>query len=315
MIKRLYFILAGSLIGGLGAFFLQERSALTSARAADPQEVKDAIAVRPADTEAIHKLSQAFTASFEKGDAKAVASSWTDQGEYIDDNTGEVFVGREAIEKAFASMFQQLNGARLDVHIQSIRFPSRDTALEEGYSRLVPKSAELPSNSQYSVLYVREDGAWKAAVVREWGADRHRLDDVAWLLGDWAAKLPDRKVEMKFKWNDAKSAIVGQFSTTEGGRVVSSGTQRISLDPRTGQLRSWTFDEDGGHGQSLWFRDGNSWLLDTGGVHVNGAVTASMTIINRLNNDAFTWRSIDRMIDGEPLPPTDPIKIVRAKSQ
>jgi len=315
MSKKLVLVAGATLVLALGMMSHPYRSAIAPARAADPQDQKGAVAVRPADTEAIHKMSQAFTAAFEKGDAKAIASSWTEQGEYLDDNTGEVFVGREAIEKAFASMFKQLKGAHLEVHIQSIRFPSRDTALEEGYSRLVPQGSALPSTSQYSALYVREDGAWKAALVREWGADRHRLEDITWLLGDWAAKLPDRKVEMKFKWNDAKSAIVGQVTTTEEGRIVSSGTQRISLDPRTGQLRSWTFDEDGGHGQSLWFRDGNSWLLDSGGVQVNGASTASMTIINRLDNDAFTWRSIDRMIDGEPLPPTNPIKVVRVKNQ
>jgi uncharacterized protein (TIGR02246 family) len=295
--------------------FLHGRNALNPARAADPQEQKSAVAIRPADTEAIHKLSQTFTAAFDKGDAKSIASAWTEQGEYVDDNTGEVFVGRDQVEKAFADLFKKIQGARLEVRPRSLRFPSRDTALEEGSSRLLPKGSELPSSSQYSALYVREDGAWKIALVREWGSDAHRLEDITWLLGDWVANPPNRKVEMKFKWNEAKSAILGQFTTTEGGRVVSSGTQRIGLDPRTGQLRSWTFDEDGGHGQSLWFRDGNSWLLDSSGIHTNGMVTGSMTIMNRLNNDAFTWRSIDRMIDGDPLPPTDPIKIVRAKSQ
>jgi uncharacterized protein (TIGR02246 family) len=314
MSKRICLAVAGCMLVGLSALLLHDRNLLNPARAADPQEQKQSVAVRPAETEAIQKLSQAFTAAFEKGDAKAIASSWTEQGEYVDDNTGEVFVGRDAIEKAFADLFKQIRVARLEMHTRSIRFPSRDTALEEGYSRLIPRGSEMPSTSEYSVLYVREDGNWKAALVREWGADARRLEDITWLLGDWVANLPNRKVEMKFKWNDAKSAIMGQFTTSEGGRVVSSSTQRIALDPR-GNLHSWSFDQDGGHGQALWFRDGNCWLLDSGGVHANGLETASMTIINRLNNDAITWRSIDRMINGEPLPPTDPIKIVRVKAR
>jgi uncharacterized protein (TIGR02246 family) len=136
MRKKTCYLLTAAVAIGLGVIFLKDRIALAPAQAANSPEQKGTVAVRPADTEAIHKLSQAFLAAFEKGDAKAIASSWTEQGEYVDDNTGEMFVGRERIENAFADLFRQLKVAQLDMHIQSIRFPSRDTALEEGYSRL-----------------------------------------------------------------------------------------------------------------------------------------------------------------------------------
>ena len=90
-----------------------------------------------------------------------------------------------------------------------------------------------------------------------------------------------------------------------------SGTIRISHDPQTGQLRSWHFDDNGGHGQSLWIRDGNRWVLDAVGVQPDGTETAAVNVLVRINNDAFTWRSLDRVAGDEALPDTPPVKLTR----
>lgn len=124
---------------------------------------------RERDKEAIRKSSRDFNLAFEKGDAKAVAAFWTEQGEYYDDS-GEVLRGRADIEKAFADHFKEKPKGKIEVDIQSIRFPSRDTAIEEGILRLKPGgSHELPSSTWYSVLHIREDGRWSIVVAREWG--------------------------------------------------------------------------------------------------------------------------------------------------
>lgn len=43
------------------------------------------------------KRAREFIAAFEKGDAKAVAAFWTDNGDYVD-QTGREFKGRAAIQ-------------------------------------------------------------------------------------------------------------------------------------------------------------------------------------------------------------------------
>src|SRR5262249_7466843 len=176
--------------------------------------------------------------------------------------------------------------------------PSRDTAIEEGVLRQKPAGAELPTSTRYSALHVREDGKWKIAAVQESGAAEDKLEDLAWLIGDWEGKGKDKEVQMKFAWNAKKTQMRSQFSVKEGGKVAASGIQIISQDPQSGQLRSWHFDDDGGHGQSMWFRDGNRWAMDSLGVLGDGRETAATNVLTRLNDDEFIWRSTQRTLGG-----------------
>jgi uncharacterized protein (TIGR02246 family) len=267
---------------------------------------------RQTDREAIRTLAQEFSKAFEQGDAKAIAALYTPQCEYYDDNTGEMFRGREGIEQAFTDLFRKRPKSKAVAQTLSIRFLGRDTALDEGLVHIQPAGSE-PLSSQYSCLCVREDGQWRIALVREWGAAQEKLEDLLWLLGDWVAKSKDREVHISFRWNDNKTMILNQFTIKEADRVAFSGTQRIGRDPQTGQIRSWTSDGNGGRGQAFWVRDGNSWLLDANGLLADGTETSSVNILTRIDNDHFTWRSVDRQIGGEELPATDPIKVLRTK--
>ena len=86
------------------------------------------------DKDAIQKSSADFQAAFEKRDAKALAGMWTENGEYEDDS-GLVLRGRADIEKAYAEFFKDQPPIKIDVHVESLRFPSANCAIEEGYLR------------------------------------------------------------------------------------------------------------------------------------------------------------------------------------
>ena len=75
---------------------------------------------------AITKTAEAFVEAFQKGDAKAVASFWTPDGDYVDP-TGRVLNGRPAIEKDFADLFAQNKGLKLRIEVASLKFPTLDT--------------------------------------------------------------------------------------------------------------------------------------------------------------------------------------------
>ncbi len=317
---------AAVLVGGDGppagttrAGTLQEKSAQPKG-GANPQS-----ADRQADREAIRRASDEFAAAFARADAKAIALGWTDQGEYYDD-TGVALRGRAEIEKDFAQFFKNHPKSQVAVEIESIRFPSRDLAVEEGVLRQIREGKELPSSTLYRAIHVREDGTWKTALCREWGGGQDRLHDLAWLLGDWKGSSGDEETRLSFEKDKTTPAIVGHFTkqakgaqtkgkSADAGTTISgttiSGTMRISHDPQTGQLRSWHFDDNGGHGQSLWIRDGNRWVLDAVGVQPNGTETAAVNVLVRINNDAFTWRSLDRVAGDEALPDTPPVKLTR----
>jgi uncharacterized protein (TIGR02246 family) len=314
-----FFLLAGALIAGLGIAWTATRDD-HSARAQEPGAGKGAPKAQggndrehETDRQAIHQSAQAFVRAFNDGDARAVASLWTDQAEYVDES-GAVLRGRAEIEKAYTELFKAHPKTRIDVRPQSVHFPSPNVAIEEGALTLTAPGAELPLTTAYRAVQVREGGQWRIAFSQEWGANRDKLEDLAWLIGSWVARPAGREVLLTFSWNEKKTLIRNHFTVKEGGKVTSSGTQTIAIDPRTGQLASWTFDDEGGRGEAFWFRDGNRWVVDTAGVQPDGTETFAVNVITRLNDHELLWRSIDRAVGAVAVSDTAPVKLVRGKS-
>jgi uncharacterized protein (TIGR02246 family) len=313
--KKLHYFTAGGLFALLGIGLITLAPWKQHALAGSGQNGKtQASEDRQADREAIARLGQEFRDAFAKGDAKSLAGLYTNQCEYYDDTTGEVFRGRNEVEKAYTDLFNNRSDRKIQVQNRSLRFLGRDTAILEGLVQLHPADSELPVSTRFSCILAREDGQWRLALEHEWGVSEDKLEDLGWLIGEWTAQTKDREVHMNFRWNDKKTMIVDRFTVKEGGQVSSSGTQRIGLNPMTGRIHSWLVDQNGGHGQSTWVRDGNSWLLDSVGRLANGNDTSSVNIISRVDDNAFTWRSVDRSLGSDELPPTDPIKVVRVKA-
>ena len=100
----------------------------TPRKAAAPED-------RQPDQGAVRKALDGFVAAFRQGDAKAVAAHWTAEGEYTSDD-GTTFRGRPALEKAYADAFAKSPGNKLEVEVDTVRFPSRDTAVVEGHFKL-----------------------------------------------------------------------------------------------------------------------------------------------------------------------------------
>ena len=85
---------------------------------------------------------------------------------------------RAEIEKAFTQVFKDGPPAKFEVDVRSIRFPSKDMAIEEGFLRHIPNGPGLPSSSRYETVLVREGGTWLIARSREWAAHQDRLGDL-----------------------------------------------------------------------------------------------------------------------------------------
>jgi uncharacterized protein (TIGR02246 family) len=59
----------------------------------------------PKVAEALKARAEEFTKAFDKGDAKALAAFWTEDGDYVD-QAGHTLKGRKAIEAAFEKQFE-----------------------------------------------------------------------------------------------------------------------------------------------------------------------------------------------------------------
>jgi uncharacterized protein (TIGR02246 family) len=262
------------------------------------------------DVAAIMQSAKHFTDAYNRGDAKAVAALWTENGECRDDD-GRTLIGREAIEREYAELFKQRKRGKIEALVKSVRFPARDLAVEEGLLRQSHGASELPASTTYEAVHVREGGKWKIALSSEGGAGLDRLDDLDWLLGEWRTKIKDDVVVLSFARDASRPVVTATFTRTPPGKTPLSGSIRIAVDPETGRIRSWGFEEDGAHSQSLWHNDGKSWVLDQAGVLADGTPTAERILLQRVSNDVITWRAIDRLVGDTLLADTPPMRLTR----
>lgn len=263
-----------------------------------------------ADREAIKKAARDFAAAFNAADAKAVAALWTENGE-CRDGDGRTFVGRAAIEKAYADLFKANPGVKAEALVRTIRFPAKDLAIEEGLLRL-SKGKDLPSTTAYVAIHSREGGQWRIALSSEAAGRQDRLEDLDWLAGDWTGKVKDDAIKLSFVRDAKKPMMTGTMTRTAAGKDPVVRNVRIAVDPETGRIRSWSFEDDGAHSQSLWISDGKSWILDSRGVLADGTPTAERIVVNRAGPDAITWRSIDRVVGDRTLADAPPTRLTRA---
>lgn len=310
-----YLIAVSAFVAGAAITISYSARAERPARPPAPAVTPAASAAQPApaedaDREAILKSARDFATAFNKGDAKAIGTLYTANAESRD-ATGRTLVGRAAIEKAYTELFKANAGAKIEVLVKTVRFPAKDMAVEEGLLRFSHGSKNLPATSAYVAIHSREGGQWKIALSSEGGVGEYRLEDLDWLLGEWTTKIIGDTVKLAFVRDPKKPVITGTFTRTPAGKEPVSGSIRISLDPETGQIRSWGFEDDGAHSQSLWHSDGKSWILDQRGVLADGTPTAERIILQRVSADVITWQTVDRVLGDTPLANTVPMRLTR----
>ena len=153
---------------------------IAAARGAEPKQPSD-------DRAAILKTVDSYVAAYNRGDAKAVAGHWSDEGEWLSPD-GRRIRGRGAIEAAMAKMFQEEKGRKIEVVNASVRMVTDDAAVEEGTAR-VTSPGEPATESTYLAVHVKQGGQWKLDSVRETevpaAAVSGQLKQLEWMVGDW----------------------------------------------------------------------------------------------------------------------------------
>jgi uncharacterized protein (TIGR02246 family) len=284
------------------------------AKPADEGTVKPT-GTRAADEKALRKSAEDFARAFNARDAKAIATQFAPQAEMVDLD-GNVRQGRAAIEASFAQQFADPQ-FKIAVEIESLRFVGDNLAVEDGH--LVLTSEDQASvRSRYTAVHVREGGTWLVASSRDVVNPNDRiaphahLQQLAWLVGDWIEENGNSIVVTSYRWDEGQNFLLSDYTVKVAGQVTMKGTQRIGWDPLTRQIKTWTFDSDGGYGEGYWHRDGDRWLVKLEGVSADGRNGSMTQIHTRLNDHRRTWRAVDRVLGGEPLDDIDEISIVRA---
>jgi hypothetical protein len=139
------------------------------------------------------------------------------------------------------------------------------------------------------------------------------LSDLAWLTGDWVEEGEEPGVEFHGRWTGTGAFLVRAFRVALDEDATLPGLQVIGWDPTAKQVRSWTFDGTGGFGEETWSRQEDTWTIRSKYTLPNGAKAGSINVLTKLDDDAFTWKSVNRDVNGELQPDIDEFTVVRAK--
>lgn len=272
--------------------------------------------LRQKDREAIIDSVGTYVDAFNARDVEALGSHWSKSGEWIDRETGNRVAGREAIRQQFADSFKTDERSRISVHVDSIRFVTRQVAIEEGVATIV--GADGPEQSNYSAIHVLADDGWKIDSIRESSlpmpepaVNAEQLQQLQWLVGDWVDGDAVSAIETSCQWAKNKSFLTRKFRVTSGDEVRMEGMQIIAWDPNAKTIRSWMFDSDGGFGEGIWKAQQGSWTVRFSQALPTGGTASSVNVYSHIQDDSFTFESIDRKVDGEAIDDVAPVQIVR----
>jgi uncharacterized protein (TIGR02246 family) len=269
------------------------------------------------DEAAIRKMVESYTSAFNKRDAKAVAAHWLPEAVYVDLDTRKQIVGRQAIEKHFFEEFKEIKNAKLAVNVESIRFISPHVAVEQGRATVTEPGKE-PSKARYSAVHVKREGKWlldRVSDADDEPSPSHfdKLKELEWMVGSWVDNDDDDEttVEMACKWAKNQNFLVRTYTVTVRDELAVSGVQMIGWDASAKQIRSWAFDSDGGFSEGFWAKKGKSWYIQTKETQTDGQKASAVNILSQIDNNNFTWQSIDRQSGGVLLPNIGAMPVTR----
>jgi uncharacterized protein (TIGR02246 family) len=288
----------------------------TAAAQAPAAGTTQAQAAPAGDAKGVRDAFAAYLKAFETRNAAALAALFAEDGALIDD-TGTATRGREAIQRQYAESFAADPNLKVEAALEAVRFLTPDVVQVEGTAKLTPPNVS-PSSSRFSALAVKKGGQWQIAEVRDYPAPEpdilpsERLAELAWLVGDWVDESAGSKVVSNIRWGDDKAFLLRTYAAHFGDQKATSGLMIVAWDPQTSQIKSWTFDSEGGQGEGYWTRSGDDqWVVKSSGVLRDGTATSATQTVTRVNKDALKFTSTDRVVGGEFAPDIDEIVMVR----
>jgi uncharacterized protein (TIGR02246 family) len=271
------------------------------------------------DEAAIRTNCDKYVESYNRRDSKTMAGMWSTDAVYMDPSSGEQILGRDNIAKFFDDVFAGMEDAQLAVTIDSIDFVSPNVAIEKGEA-IISYSDFPAEESTYSAVHVKRDGKWYLDRVTEETVEPpppshyDQLKELEWLVGSWVDSDENASIQTEIEWTKNRNFLRRSFAVVIGDQIDMSGIQIIGWDPSENQIRSWTFDSEGGFGAATWTHKGDQWFIQNSSTLADGRKASSLNTLTYVDGDSFRWGSVNREIDGELLPNVEEVIVVRAPS-
>ena len=333
IVSALSIAMAGALVIGAGARAQQGNTGATRVQprataAAAPAQARGQAAALPArkpgsspEEKSILEGIAGFAQAFEAANAAALAEQFLDESMIVDPD-GIATRGKAAVAAMYEAAFKENPGLKLESSVQDIRFLTPDLARVEGKTRLSTTKGDALEFTGFTTLLVRRDGKWRIAEIHEYAAATadvtpyERLKELEWMVGDWVDESDHARSQSSVRWAENQSYLIRTYSIELKGTKPSSGTMFIGWDPQSGQIKSWLFNSEGGHGEGLWTRTGEKeWVVKASGVLHDGRPTSATQIQTMINKDSVKVSSIDRIIGGVVVPDITDLIMVRKPPQ
>lgn len=261
------------------------------------------------DEQAIRAAAKQYVEALARGDAKTMHALWLPDGDVVDE-FGRVTLARDVIDQEAkprqAIPADDEAGSRIHLIDSSIRFLTSDVAIEDGRVEVAPADkGQPPPRGRFAAIWVKNDGQWRLANLRETRMPETTSDDLAGLdgmVGQWTGQVDKARFDISTRWNEKHTFLERDLTVTHEGKVVLSGAQRIGIDPLDGQIKSWMHDSDGGHGEGDWTKHGDAWVVHATGVSPDGRRTVGTNVYTFDGKNQITWKSTGAFADGRPMP-------------
>lgn len=204
-------------------------------------------------TAGIRAAIRNYTDALERGDGQTLANLWTPDGDIVDDE-GRVFNGRESVGRITPATKDDPRPS-FRIEQTNLRVLSVDVAIEDGTVEVTPPGATKPLSGWFSAIWVKHEGSWKLAGLRESRVsspnESLRLADLDWMVGDWdvAETHPDRdrpsgdfattdapagegkpSIEVSVRWNATRTFLMREMTIHDaamtGARAANDATGR-----------------------------------------------------------------------------------------
>lgn len=265
---------------------------------------------RKGDEQAIRAAARQYIEALKSGDTKTMRASWVPEGDIVDE-FGNATPALESLEREAEtrrSREKEDGGAVSEVKLteSSIRFLTPDVAIEDGGVEVaLPETGLPPRRGRYVAIWVKADERWRLASLRESRVPPTTANDMAgldWMVGDWSGEVGNARFHFSARWNEKQTYLERDLTVTQDGKVIFSGSQLIGVDPLDGKIRSWMHDSDGGHGEGIWTKHGDAWVVQANGVTPNGRPTTATNVYTRDGKDLIIWKSTGGFSHGHRVP-------------
>ncbi|MDF1826405.1 MAG: SgcJ/EcaC family oxidoreductase [Verrucomicrobiales bacterium] len=252
----------------------------------------------------IEKSASALVEAFNSGDAERMADLFVEAGELVL-TTGEMVVGKEAIQEHYESLFSEPERSQLALEVGSVRLLTDGVAMEDGTVHFTDSSGRVSSFFYEAVHAKQADDSWKLASVRDVEGDRslvsEKLAALNWLIGDWIMQTKGGDTWISFSWSGDGPYIDAKAVTESPEALTTGATIRIGWDENGNGFKSWSFDAEGGFNQSDWVEvNPDEYLLKTTGFTASGERNAVTQILKRNEDgEGFLWSKRDQVIGDE----------------